>query len=918
MLLEGDRPVRLGSRAFDVLNLLVSNPGRVLTKQEIMDAVWPDTVVVEANLSVHMAALRRALGNVDNSGQYIITVPGRGYRFASRVDVVARTEGFSAAKPIGNLPLLLTHLIGRDANLADIGQRLRPHRLLTIVGSGGVGKTALALNAAEAQLPKWKGGVWLVDFATFSDPELVPTALATVLGLEVRSTRPIPSITSAIANRELLLVFDNCEHLLEHVAALAHAILQSTRSVGILATSREPLTVPGEQIQRLEPLDVPPESMPIGAEEALAYPSIQLLSERVCALNVDFVLRDEEALAASLICRKLGGVPLAIEFASALIPSFGVVGLASRLDDRLRLLRTERRATLSRHRTLAAALDWSYQLLDETEKLVLRRLSVFSGGFTIESAAAVVPDPDQQIDLAATVATLVLKSLIAPDLRDSQPRFRLLETTRAFALSLLTESFEQQEVGQRHAVHISKMLKGKEGPSPHLNATAFLPELDNIRSALNWSLSESGDLALAASIAAESLPVWFGLSLLTECGARMQVAFSKLTQGLRESSEGQAIHGAITSTEIFTSGTADASYRDWMRKGDAAEASKDGRARVRLLVATWTFNIRLPDYPAADEQSRMFEEIALSSNSANLKASIGWMRGTTLHHMGRLGAARAHFEQFIRDETAEFRAYFMSTTGFDRRSDAFGLLGLTKCMQGHVEEGLRDVETGVSEARSTQKALPLCEALQWSIAARLISAASIRTISCETEELYSTAEQHSLSSHLGMALCYKGCAHSLQQKHASAAKFLEAGLDRLKKARYGPFDPLFVAVLGSVRAAIGQVREGLRAMESFESDQQYLMGFGRSDFLRRKARLKMLIGAFAEAEGLLREAESVAADQGVAVWVLRAATDLAEFLHGRGRIDEASDNLRKAIATAPTGLQGPHRRRAQDLLALWN
>lgn len=918
ILLRDDHPVRLGSRAFDILQLLARNAGRTVTKQEIMEAVWPDTVVVEANLSVHMAALRRALGGEDTNAHYIVTVSGRGYRFAAQILISATTEAYPMAKPAGNLPLLLTRLIGRDSLVAEVGQRLKPHRLLTLVGTGGVGKTALALNIAEVQLPQWKDGVWLVDFAPFSDPALVPTALATALGLEVRSENPIPSLTTALANKEMLLIFDNCEHLLEQVATLSHAILQSTRSVAVMATSREPLTIPGELIQTLEPLDVPPESMPIGADEALNYPSIQLLSERVRSINSDFVLKDDEALAASLICRKLGGVPLAIEFASALIPTFGVSGLASRLDDRLRLLRTERRGALPRHRTLAAALDWSYQLLDATEQLVLRRLSVFSGSFTVESAAAIVPDPDQEIDMASMIAALVLKSLIAPDLRDSQPRFRLLETTRAFALNLMMESFEQSDLGRRHAVYFAKSLSCEDRPFTSTDVTVFVPELDNIRSALNWAVSSGGDLSLAASIAAGSLPIWFGLSLLTECGARMRNVYAGLSLDLRDSPDGQAIHGAITSTEIFTSGTADASYRDWARKGVAAEANKDSRARVRLLVATWTFNIRLPDYAAADEQSRAYETIALASNSFNLKASVGWIRGTTLHHVGKLEAARSHFEQFIRDETTDARAHWMSTTGFDRRSDTFGLLGLTKCMQGQIADGLNDVETGISEARETKKALPLCEALQWSVAARLIAAAPLRSISVETDELHATSEQHSLSSHLGMALCFRGCEYSLQGRHAFAAKFLQDGLECLKRARYGPFAPLFVAVLGSVQAASGQVREGLSSMEQFEALQDDVVSFGRSDFLRRKARLKMLIGAFSEAEELFREAEAIATEQGAAVWALRSSADLSALLHGKGRVQEAIGGLRRAVEAAPVTLRGPHRRQAEKLLALWS
>lgn len=234
-----------------------------------------------------------------------------------------------------------------------------------------------------------------------------------------------------------------------------------------------------------------------------------------------------------------------------------------------------------------------------------------------------------------------------------------------------------------------------------------------------------------------------------------------------------------------------------------------------------------------------------------------------------------------------------------------------------MADGLADVKTGVAQARETLKALPVCEALQWSIAARLIAAAPRRAIAAEIEELHITSEQHALSSHLGMALCYRGCEYSLQGKHTAAIEFLTKGLERLKKARYGPFDPLFVGVLASASAASGQVREGLRILEAFEISQEDATSFGRPDFLRRKARLLMLIGEFSRAESILQDSTDLADEQGAAVWRLRSATDLAELRHGKGHNVEAVQSLRAALDVAPETLLGPHRRRAQKLLCLW-
>ncbi|WP_316397163.1 ATP-binding protein [Bradyrhizobium sp. 33ap4] len=935
VLLKEGRPVRLGSRAFDILVLLARNAGRVLSKQELMDNVWPGTAVVEANLSVHMAGLRRAL-DTGQAGPHILTVSGRGYRFVSKVEVITSAEKYPVTETTGNIPFMLTRLIGRDQVFAEISKRVAPHRLLTIVGSGGVGKTALALNIAENQLPHWRHGAWLIDFSPFSDPDLVCAALATVLGLEIRSQNPTPALVTALHDKEMLLVFDNCEHLIEPIAALAYAILQSVSTVGIIATSREPLMIPGELVHRLEPLEVPSDVSPVGAVEALAYSSVALLRERALAVIPEFEIRDEDALAASLICRKLAGVPLAIEFASALIPSFGISELASRLDDRMRLLRGERRAAAPRHRTLMAALDWSYRLLTPAEQLVLRRLGIFSGGFTTDAADAVLSDPDRQLDVPGILTSLVLKSLIAADLRDNHSRFRLLETTRAFALERMEEEFERLDVERRHAEYFARLLHGKQGlPSARTDYTSFTPDLDNIRAALQWAMSDRGNHHLAVSIAAGSLPIWFGLSLFAECGSKMRALFEMLPAELRDTPEGQSVHIATIATDIFSRGTPADSYDEWTKKAAAAEARNDIRGRVRLLIARWTYNVRVPDYLAADEQSLAFEAMALSSESLahelppaddpyyalvapeSLRATTQWMRGTTLHHMGRLDETMAPFLAFLREETPEFRTWWMAATGFDRRSDTLGLIGLTKCERGDLSDGMADAESGIVVARETKKALALCQALQWSIACRFISAADVTNMSVDIDEMTTTAEHHSLTSHLGMAQCFAGCQLALQGRYAIAAQQFQHGLENLDRARYGVFKPIFVGVLASVFAAAGQVRDGLRLIEQFELKGDSPIGFGYAEYLRRKAQLLMLVGRESDAEDVLRRAVDIAKDQGAVLNHVRVVTDLYALCHEAGRRTEAISGLRGAVEAIPTTLQGRHRERAEKLLAAW-
>src|SRR6266513_1862530 len=393
LLLEGDTPVRLGSRAFDILAALVERSGEVIDKDELKSRTWPKTFVEDANLKIQVSALRRALGDGQGGNRYIATIPGRGYNFVAPV----RFEKLAPAATIAsaaahNLPLAATRMIGREEVVATLVSRLSLERLLTIVGPGGIGKTTVALAVAERMIADYDDGVWLVDLAPLNDPRLVPSAVATILGVEVRTENPLPGLIAALRDRRMLLLLDNCEQVIDAAASVAAAVLTGVPRVNILATSREPLGVTGEREYRLGPLGSPPTSSGLTAAEATAFPAVQLFVERVTAIVEDFALTDANAQSAAEICQRLDGLPLASEFAAPRVEVLGVEGLAVGLDRSLPLLRARRRTMIPRHRTMRAVIDWSYGLLSEAEQRFFRALGIFAGGFTVEAAAAVVID----------------------------------------------------------------------------------------------------------------------------------------------------------------------------------------------------------------------------------------------------------------------------------------------------------------------------------------------------------------------------------------------------------------------------------------------------------------------------------------------------------------------------------------------
>jgi predicted ATPase/DNA-binding winged helix-turn-helix (wHTH) protein len=515
LLLEGDRPVRLGSRAFDILAALVERAGEVVGKEQLIARAWPQTFVEEANLKIQVSTLRRALGDGQGGNRYIITVPGRGYNF---VAPIRREETLRAASAPPapsttphNLPFAVTRMIGREEVVAGLVTRLSRERLVTVVGAGGIGKTTVALAVAERMMASYKHGVWLVDLAPLGDPRLVQSAVATVLGLEIRSENPLPSLIAALRDRRMLLLLDNCEHVIDAAAGLAAAILSGAPGVNISATSREPFGVPGEREYHLAALGLPKASSRLTAAEAAASPAVQLFVERVTAIVEDFALTDANALAVAEICRRLDGLPLAIEFAAPRVEVLGVEGLASRLDDSLQLLGARRRTTMPRHRTMRAVVDWSYGLLSEDEQSFFNALGIFAGGFTVEAAAAVVPGAAKRRNNAIDrLADLVAKSMVVADVSGAKPRFRLLDTTRAYAIEKLDLSGERERAARRHAEFCRDLFEHAEREAPARPTGEWLadyaPEIDNLRAALGWAFSFGGDAAIGVALTTAAAP----------------------------------------------------------------------------------------------------------------------------------------------------------------------------------------------------------------------------------------------------------------------------------------------------------------------------------------------------------------------------------------------------------------------------
>ena len=513
LLIDG-QPAPVGARALDVLLALVERRERVVSKNDLLDLVWPGLVVEENNLQVQVSALRKVLGP-----QAIATVPGRGYRFAAVLDEAVGSDRAAAtaataasgtapatpATPAGNLPHELPPLYGRDADLAALRALVHTHRLVTVVGAGGIGKSRLAQAMAHGQASRWREGAWMVELAGLSDPSLLPNAVAQAVDIKLSGRGAVVGeLVAGLAQRNLLLVIDNCEHLLDAVAELVQAVLDGAPLVTLLTTSQEPLRVADEQQYRLMPLAVPTQAMASGSR---AFGAVALFEARVRAANPRFELDEENLPLVVDICRRLDGLPLAIEFAAARVATLGLRPVRDKLDARFKLLTGGARSALRRHQTLRAALEWSHGLLDEAERTTFRRLGVFAGGFTIELAQSVASDVDfDEWAVLDRLSALVDKSLVVAEPGET-PRYRLLESARAFALEQLAAAGETTRFLTRHALAVRSFVERVDRANldgelltEQLEAL-LIPELDNLRAAHAWVTGEGADPETAVVIA---------------------------------------------------------------------------------------------------------------------------------------------------------------------------------------------------------------------------------------------------------------------------------------------------------------------------------------------------------------------------------------------------------------------------------
>jgi predicted ATPase/DNA-binding winged helix-turn-helix (wHTH) protein len=904
-LIADGRPIEIGGRAFDLLAALVEAGGAVVSKDALMRSVWPNRVVEDNSLQAQISALRNALG-ADRG--LIRTIAGRGYQFTGEIRILAASPdkrvsaGVTAAEraadpPPTNLPEPVSELIGRDDDLREILSLAAAHRLVTLTGAGGIGKTRLSLEAARRLLPDIVDGVWAIELAPLSDPEHVPVTIATALGLELTSGTASPqSVASALRSRRLMLVLDNCEHVVDAAARMAESLLHANPAARVIATSREPLRAEGEWVYPVPPLAVPTEGGSVG-DDPLRYGAVRLFVERARAAEPHFSPDERVAAAIVGICRRLDGIPLAIELAAGRAAALGIEGVAARLHNRFRLLAGGHRTAMPRHQTLRATLDWSYELLSESERAVLPRLAIFAGGFSLEAARAISADHQIiELDVVDCVANLVAKSLVTADGGGARVRYRLLETTRAYALEKLAEAGELDATARRHAERYLSLFEGAEAEAETRPTDEWLadycPRIDNVRAALDWAFSPNGDSSIGVALTIASVPLWVQLSLMAECRERVERALATIDPGSSPPQRREMqLYAALGASLMYTRGPVPETGAAWTRALELAEALGDVAFQ---LSALWGLSF----YRSISGEHRI--ELALAQRFCSLAATgvdpadlrVGdRIMGTALHYLGDQVNARHHIERVLARSTPFIDRVRLHRFQFDQSSAARCILAHSLWLQGFPEQAVRTAQSSIDGARASDHALSLCNALAQAACPVAHFVGDLATAEHWVTMLIEHSERHALAVWRIWGRCWNGVLLIRRGDAATGVPLLRAALDELRAAGYVLRYTGFLSVLAHALGGAGQVDQGLATIAEALARSEH--GEGRwniSELLRVKGELLLLEGApnaIAAAEDHFRDALAWASRQGALSWELRTATSMARFWREQARSDEA-------------------------------
>ena len=913
LLLDAGKRVPIGSRAFDILIVLIENAGQVVTKEQLMSHVWPHTVVEETNLRVHIAALRRALGDDQTGSRYLSNVVGRGYSFVDSViwesDPSGENPAAGNATPrstsVYGFPAPLTAVVGRSRDMELLISTLPERRFLTILGVGGVGKSALAQAASFELRHRYRHGVHLLDLAVIADAASLPVSLAVAMGITVSANDPMLELCLCLRDRHLLVVLDNCDHWVSAAAELAESILQSAPHAHILASCREPLGAKGEWQHRLDPLEVPRHTELITAAGARGYPAVELFVERAVASAQGFELTDSNARIVSSICRRLDGIPLAIELAAARVSVLGIQGLAARLDDRFVFDERGRRTATPRHHTLRAAIDWSYNLLVVPEQIILRRLAIFRGAFSVDSAIEMAAHGEISAEQAwLGIMSLANKSFITTNTSEESVRLRLLNTTRSYAFGKLVASNDKDEIFVWHARHHLDLLRragmDHQTKPPEERTGNLGLAIDDVRAALEWAFSPTGNSSLGAQLIVASVALELPLAHPDELRTRVEHALLRLAA---IPSRHPAVESQLNAALELLPSTIEGSGRPNTMAATDAELSETSaiiKYHMQPLIYAIVAEIEGGRYGNAVAVAGRLSTVVRGMPDPLADLVADRLMAQALHYAGRHREARRLAEKVMRGPSMIIPLVF-SRFSLDAGVAMRILLARVLWIEGLVDQATRVADECVARAQS-DGSYSLCQALALAACPIYLWRGDKGGCVGHVAELREQAIRHRHGRWQPYAARYWAIATRLQSDSSAVQPEIEPPSSAVSGLLLDTILTLTPCTTANDAAVL--VRGGLQSWCAAE-----VLRVQATRLLRQETPHESW-----RAEALLLSSLDLARAQNALSWELRTASSLSALWETQSRHREARDLLSGVYARFTEGHDTQDLRQAEALL----
>lgn len=927
LLLHGDAPVKLGGRAFELLYALVQQRGIILSKDDLMAAAWPGIFVHESNLKVNMHSLRRTLGDTDKPPAYIATVAGRGYRFVAPVEV--GTQSPAPAAEVLDAPALALRraeppplpaggLVGRMSELAELVDRLGRAALVTVVGPAGVGKTTLALAAARALEPAYADGICFVDFATIDDPALVPTVLATALGIKGDREDALAAALNHLRDRAELVLLDNCEHVLPGVAIVARKVVDLGGQSKLLATSRQPLGVPAEDAMWVDPLTLPAEG-PTTTPALLASTAVELFLRRASEWS-GYELNEADGPVIADICRSLDGLPLALELAAGELGVYAPRDLLARLNEHLGLAERRTAAGHQRHETVLAAIDWSFGLLTRNEAALLLVVSVFAGTFDLDDAVSLGGAVDlSPVDVIAALGGLVTKSLLTAQVHGAGLRYRLLDSTRRYASQRRHDAGIDAAARRSLAGRMMAVFEQAETEWGWRDADdwthSYLSRLADVRTALGWAFGEGGDVALGIRLTVAAIPLWFERSLMAESQERVELALQHsraadcpplLRAKLATSLAWSLMYGRVLVPRIESA---------WQVAVSGAAEAGNVEHQLQALVG---FAVYLMDVGrSAEAVERLVEFRALSelhqntSLTAEGERTLAWITA----HQGDLAASLATLEDLARRHARLGKSSRMAGFQVDRYIGIRNYMTVIAWLCGRADQAGAAAADAISVAGQVGHLASQANVLALAGCPVAYLSGDQTRLATYVAKLRDILEQEHIGVWLPLCRFYAAVCEEAAGEPTAVDRMLQA-TDAIRDSRFVMRLPSMMGIAAEALTRHGRLDEARHTITgALELEARLGERWCRAELWRIEAGIIQSSGDATAAERLLRAALAEAHAVGARGFTLRVANDVAAHLLAKDRRREAMELLAPVYDGFTEGFGTEDFRRATTLLS---